>query len=173
MLTIVNNLLDRCFFTLSFIIGVQLPEFINQYTQQLSGHLHEATKQLNQFQSLADQHFQGSLAMMVKRYQANTDPVIVDTASIVEQLVLRVDYLTSHLTAFSNNDYLEKLQYFFLHVDLTIAKQTASYFKLAIPLELNALYTGLAIAFSGYLLKELFNGVIRICAKKLWPEYVN
>ena len=49
MLKILSTLFDRCLFTLTFILGLQLPEFIQQYSQRLSGHLNEAL--------LIDDHF--------------------------------------------------------------------------------------------------------------------
>ncbi len=57
MLTLINNIIDRCFFTVTFILGVQLPEFMQQYQQRLGGHLAEAQSQLAQFEVIAQQHF--------------------------------------------------------------------------------------------------------------------
>ena len=49
MLKLFTQLFDRILFTLSFILGVQIPEFMQQYTQRLSGHFDEANYQLSQF----------------------------------------------------------------------------------------------------------------------------
>lgn len=54
MKKLITTLFDRILFTVSFILGVQAPEFMQQYIQRLSGHLDEAKHQLQQFQLIAD-----------------------------------------------------------------------------------------------------------------------
>ena len=81
-----QQLIDRVLFTLAFLIGVQLPGFIQQYSQRLSGHLAEAENQLQQYQNLADLHFNGQLTQLVSRYQSNPDPAINEVAAIVSGL---------------------------------------------------------------------------------------
>ena len=82
MLTVFNNIIDRCFFTVTFILGVQLPEFMQQYQQRLGGHLAEAQSQLAQFELIAQQHFEGSLITMIARYKENTEASIISLSLI-------------------------------------------------------------------------------------------
>lgn len=103
MFRIINNIIDRCIFTVVFILGVQLPEFLIQYKQRLSGHLSEANLHLVQFQNIADQHYQGNLSAMVLKYQENSEPSIVNTAEIINQLISRVEYLQQQLNVVTNN----------------------------------------------------------------------
>jgi len=158
-------------FTLTFIVGVQFPEFINHYIQRLSGHLNEAKIQLDKFQTLADSHTAGDISLLVKRYQSNSDPIIIDSATVIEQLLARVDYLENHLSLLTQHDYLEQIKNFILDMDITLVKATAQHFSLAIPLEINALVTGVIFAFTGLLLKEGLNYTGKACSKKLWPDH--
>ena len=140
------TLIDRCLFTISFIIGVQLPEFIVQYTQRLSGHLDEARFQLQQFQLIADNHFQGDLVMMVKRYQGNTEASIVETGNLIITTQERITWLEQHLTNMSQADLTRKLYAFVTEYDFAMAQATMQQFQLAIPLNYAALSTGIIIA---------------------------
>jgi len=155
MFTLINNVIDRCFFTLTFILGVQLPEFMQQYQQRLAGQLAEASAQLNQFENIAQQHFDGSLITMITHYKDNTDASIISTGELIERLSVRVEYLASHLTQITQTDYLHSVYQFIWRLDQDIARGTAEHFSMAIPLELNAIATGATLAIAALLLKEL------------------
>jgi hypothetical protein len=171
MLRVINNIIDRCFFTITFIIGVQLPAFIIQYKHRLSGHLSEAELHLVQFQSIADQHYQGDLSAMVLKYKANSEPSIVNTADIINQLVLRVDYLQAQLIAITNSPYIEQIFNFVVHADRGIIRDTLIDFSITIPLEVNALTTGAIIAIVGLLVKEIFVYFTKLLRNRLWPDF--
>lgn len=169
MLTLINTLIDRCMFTLMFILGVQLPEFINQYIQRLSGHLEESKKQLTNYQSLAEQYFDGNITLLIKQYKSNTDPIIVDTATVVEQLMQRTHYLSNHLNSINTEDYLQQLIHFASEFDPQLISKTAEFYKLAIPLNVNALSTGAVIA----LFFIIFNLACTTCYKRYINKQIN
>ena len=130
------TLIDRCLFTISFIFGVQLPEFIVQYTQRLSGHINEARFQLQQ----------GDLVMMVKRYQGNTETSIVETGNLIIALQERIILLEQHLANMTQAELTKRLYAFVTEYDFAMAQATIQQFQLAIPLNYAALTTGIIIA---------------------------
>ncbi|SET47957.1 DUF2937 family protein [Thalassotalea agarivorans] len=147
MLAFIATLLDRVLFTIAFIAGVQLPAFIQQYIQRLAGRLDEAQYNLAQYQHIADIHYQGSLDTLAQRYLANSDITVVKVGEIVQSLILRVDYLSSHLDTLQQANHVEKLWLFVTQVDTTIAQNTLHDYSLSIPIELNALIAGGSLAF--------------------------
>ncbi len=155
MFTLFSRILDRIIFTISFIIGVQAPEFIQQYVQRLSGHLNEAKHQLQQFQHIADLQFNGDLEQLITRYQQNTDISIVQTGDIVLATQERINHFEGHLSQLQQNDYLSRVYHFLFNSNLQMAKETLSAFNLAIPLEVSALVTGIVFAFSILLMQTL------------------
>ena len=170
MFRVINNIIDRCFFTITFILGVQIPAFIIQYKHRLSGHLSEAKLHLVQFQTIADQHYQGDLSAMIMKYQTNSEPSIVNTAEIIKQLVLRVEFLELQLNAIINNAYIEQVFNFIVYADRTIIRDTLIDFSITIPLELNALATGAIIAIVGLLIKEVSSYIFKLFSKNIWPD---
>jgi hypothetical protein len=148
MIKFFTSIIDRIIFTLSFIAGVQAPEFIQQYAQRLSGHLDEAKFQLSQFQTIADIQFQGNLSTLISRYQTNSDIAIQETGKIVSSTVERISNFENQVSQLQQNDYLNRLYYFASEVDVSMAKATLQNFKLAIPLEPEALITGGVFAFT-------------------------
>ena len=155
MLGLINNIIDRCFFTVTFILGVQLPEFIQQYQQRLAGHLLEAKSQLAQFNVIAEQHFDGNLLTMITSYKGNSESSIISTGELIERLSVRVDYLSSHLEQITRSEYLNRVYQFIFNIDQQIANGTVKSFSMAIPLELHAIATGATLAITALLLKEL------------------
>lgn len=138
--------LDHILFTLSFLIGVQLPEFIQQYTQLINGKLAEANFHLSKFQSVADIHFNGDLRLLMSRYQENNDPAISQTGKMVAELEERVTYLEHIFTQLTQSTYLEKIYYFTTQLDIESATLVVQHYVLAIPLNIEALVTGAVCA---------------------------
>lgn len=165
MLTLINNIIDRCFFTATFILGIQLPEFMQQYQQRLAGHLAEAQSQLAQFHVIAKQHFNGNLVTMISSYKNNSEPSIISSGELIERLSLRVEYLSEHFIQINQTDYLQRLYQFIWHMDKQMVADTAGQFSMAIPLELNAIATGAIIAISALVLKALTISVIKYSFK--------
>ena len=54
MAAVIKRYALQLVFTLSLLLGLQLPHFLQQYETRLQGHFAEAQLQLAQFQSLAD-----------------------------------------------------------------------------------------------------------------------
>ncbi|WP_371379042.1 DUF2937 family protein [Thalassotalea aquiviva] len=163
MLRFLTHTFDRLLFVVNFIVAVQLPSFIVQYKQRLGGHLDEVSYQLSQFQHIADNQHNGDLQQLLKRYQGSIDPSINQTAELLAQLLARVDALSKQLNALNNSDYLSQIYHFFSQFDADIVLATASHYRLTIPLELNALLTGLIVSTAFSLL--LFSGQAYFKAK--------
>ncbi len=147
MLKFITRIFDRVLFTISFILGVQAPEFIQQYMQRLSGHLNEASFQLQKFQQIADLQFNGDMAQMITRYKTNSDEAIKQTGIIVEDMVIRIEGFEQQLAGLEHGQYITKFYHFLSNIDLEMANATVQHFQLAIPLELGAITTGVIFAF--------------------------
>jgi len=133
---------DHFVFTVSFLIGVQLPEFLQQYTQLITGKLAEANYHLQKFQSVADIHFNGEITTLITHYLNNIDPAIKHTGSIASDLFSRVEIYNNQILLLSNGTYLDKVYYFIKHIDIESTQLTLQNYQLAIPLTLEALSTG-------------------------------
>lgn len=159
MIKIFAGLIDRCLFTCVFIIGVQLPEFIQQYSQRLSGHLNEALMQLNEFQLIADRHFKGDLSSMIEKYLVNREPSIKETANIIVNTSRRASDLQAHLFNLEETEYIKRVFYFITEYDISMAQATLQQFQLAIPLNLSALLTGAIFALCIVIMSHLLFGL--------------
>jgi len=173
MLKIISVLFDRSLFTILFILGVQFPEFIQQYSQRLSGHLNEALSQLSEHQLVADRHFDGSLKSMVEKYLTNSEPSIKETAVIINNISHRVTDLKSQLFNIQETEYIERLYYFITQFDSSMAEATLKQYQLAIPLNLPALLTGIILALSIILIIYILLSLIKIVFYRVFNKNTN
>lgn len=160
--TLFSTLFDRVLFTVCFIAGVQLPEFIQQYGQRLSGHLNEARRHLEQFQYIANVQYEGSLSKLVDNYLANNDEAIQQTGELVTSLQEREALLQTNMLGLQDSNYVNRILNFFEHLDTEMAQATFQQYVLAIPIEVNALITGLVVA----LIVILTKATTVYCCKK-------
>lgn len=146
MFTFVQHTFDRIIFAVNFILAMQLPGFIQQYSQRIAGHLDEAKYQLNNYQLIADQHYQGDLLLMVNRYQINSDPGIRSSGDLIMNLIDRITYLSEQVEHLLHGDYFYKIFFFVKEIDFSIARATLTDYQLTVPLHFNAIVTGLVFA---------------------------
>lgn len=146
--TLISTLFDRILFTLCFIAGVQLPEFIQQYGQRLSGHLNEAKRHIEQFQFIANVQYDGSLSKLVDTYLVNSDDAIKQTGELVNSLLERQSLLQNNMAGLKDSNYINRIINFFKNLDTEMAQATLQQYVLAIPIEIFALITGLVFAIA-------------------------
>jgi len=144
---------DHIIFTVSFLIGVQLPEFIQQYTQLIKGKLAEAEYHLQRYQAVADIHFNGDIATLINHYLNNIDAAIRHTGSIASDVSTQVEMYNNQLVLLSQGSYLDKVYFFIKHLDVDSAQLTLQNYQLAIPLTIEALATGVVSALFLLLLR--------------------
>ncbi len=166
MLTFINRIIDRCFFTASFVFALQLPEFITSYTSTLSVKLNEAKFQLSQFEKISAKHDQGSVSAMMVRANEQSDVSINSTSELIVLLTSRIANYQLHLTELTANDYLNRLGQFIFNIDWYIAQQTAKQFTLSLPVTQQAITTGLCFA----ILLLLANQLMALLFKKIFNK---
>ncbi|GAA5137370.1 DUF2937 family protein [Thalassotalea piscium] len=161
------QLIDKALFTVMFLVGVQLPAFINAYRQRLSGHLNEAQEQLTQYQAIADMQYQGSIDKLIVAFKSNSDNAIQQMSNVIANSVESVNTYQQQLFNLENANYLQRVFYFITQMDVEKALETLDRFVPAIPLELNAIITGviLSLLLSG-LLNLIFIGGKKLTVKK-------
>lgn len=146
------GVLDRIVCILGAVGLSQGPEFIQQYTQRLGGHLDEARRQLEQFARMA-----GELGMtldgLVEHSAQGADPVSVKFGEVVVATRERVEALAVAEQSLRDASLWERPFVFLRHLDWQIAERTWQAYKPAVPTTLEGLVyggVGLVIALGLY-----------------------
>ena len=71
----------RLVFAAGILFGVQIPNFIDQYTHKISAHQLEATKNFSGFQATADKFHGGDVNALIEKHETSADPVFRAEAS--------------------------------------------------------------------------------------------
>lgn len=142
-MTFINGLLQRLLFTFGVMLFMQLPQFIDHYSQQFSGYYLAQQTQLQQFQLIADTNFNGQLATLIADFNASPAPAVQQVGKQVFSLQQSLPVLAADLAILTDGSYINKLRYFITRVDSQLAENTLSLFTPGIPLSQAALVTGL------------------------------
>jgi len=142
-MTFINGLLQRLLFTFGVMLFMQLPQFIDHYSQQLSGYYLAQQNQLQQFQLIADSNFNGQLDRLIADFNASPAPAVQQVGKQIFALQQALPELASDLAILTEGNYANKLSYFVTRIDTKLAENTLALFTPGIPLTQAALVTGL------------------------------
>ncbi len=157
-----EKILNRALGVVGAIVGAQLPEFMQQYRQQLVARLDEARRLLANFAQVA--HQAGlSLEQYLARLAGNPDPVASQTGRVIRNLSQRVDDLAAAELAWSNASGWTRPFAFGRHFDREIARSTWSVFRPAVPTTMEGvIYAGGGLALALVVYHFLIKGLLRV-----------
>lgn len=141
-------LFDRIFSVGGAAVLSQLPQFMQQYSQRLSGHLSELERQMNLMQNAAEASGFSLHEYIQKFIHSNSEPVFNKQGEIMQQMVDRFQDLSVALTSLQEASLYHRPIVFITHLNGDIARDTWNAFQPGIPTNIE----GLAYAFIGMLL---------------------
>jgi Protein of unknown function (DUF2937) len=122
-MSFLRGLLDRVLIVCAVVAGGLLPGFIAQYRQRLGGRLDQARLDLEPWQKLADQFYQGNIDQLIQYHLGSSDPKFYAEGGIIRALVATVQQLQSAVDALHGNLY-QQVAYLSLHADASVARAT-------------------------------------------------
>jgi hypothetical protein len=143
------------------LLFMQAPQFIQNYTQVLAGHLAELSWQLGQMRLAAEQSGK-TLAELAAKFLHSLDPDIATHGSLIQKMIFREHDFTAALTALTHATALTRPFAFIAHAKWELIRETATHFQAGLPLSIEAILWGLAGLFLGY---GLIRGIIFIIRK--------
>ena len=145
----------RLVFTAGILLGVQIPNFIDQYTQKISAHQLEATKNFSGFQATADKFHGGSINALIERHETSNDPVFQSEAEPIKEIHSRILAFSSELKSLNTNLF-GKIFHVAFKSDRSVLKETVSEYSATVPLNTDAIICGLGLGLVSALLCDVF-----------------
>ncbi len=121
---------------------MQLPQFIDHYTQHLAGYYNAQQDQLKQYKAIAALNYDGHLNTLIANFKANSSPEIQQVGIQVATLKASVKSLRKDVETLSTDDYPTQLYFLATSIDVKLAQSTLQMLKPGIPLSQAALITG-------------------------------
>lgn len=146
------------------LLGIQVPAFVEQYSQRVDAHFLEVSANISGFQRTADDLFAGDLRALVEYYRDSNDFVFNSDANSLENVVDRYYRIQAEQEAMQA-DYVEAALHVIFDADEELFAETLDRYGYTVPLNSLALQWGLAAAVFIILMLELTMGCCVGCVK--------
>lgn len=156
---LLTGLLDRLLFAAGLALFLQIPQFLDHYTQRFGGYRQAVADSVAQYQRMADEHYGGDLDVMTQDFRTDDKPAMREMGDKIFGERRRLKEMELGLTILQYGHLGQKLWYLARHIEMPIAYGVLEAFRPGLPLTPDALLCGLV---GGVLATLLFNLL-------LWP----
>jgi len=148
-------------FTLGFVVGIQVPNFVDQYSKRVDAHFQEASNHLNGYQAIADLHQGGSLDALIQKHAESSDPTFREETQVIENLLTKQRRYQQEKDAMSQG-WLQRVRHLVFAGDRDILRQTCVQYSPGVPLTMEAVVAGFIMALLMCVCLELLVGLLRM-----------
>ena len=152
---------------ISLLIGLQIPNFIDQYQKRVDAHLREVTIDLQPFQEIANKYFGGDMIKLIELHRASAEKPFQEEGAAIEKMVKRKLRFESDLAALQASLPVKALHVLFSG-DPEILDEAMGQYSYAVPLDQDAVIFGAGVALAILLLVELLLALARVATRKLF-----
>jgi Protein of unknown function (DUF2937) len=138
----IKDYMVRIVFAIGILSGVQLPSFIDQYSQRLEAHYLEAVENLSGYQKIADLYHGGRIENLIAKHESSADPTFYKEAEPIKELFGRVKRFGAEVAALNTNIFLQTSHLLF-NGDREVIKETYTKYSATIPLSRVAIICGI------------------------------
>tara|TARA_B110000858_G_scaffold115070_1_gene131496 strand:- start:7716 stop:8252 length:537 start_codon:yes stop_codon:yes gene_type:complete len=154
------------------LLGIQVPNFVDQYERRIDAHYLEVSSNISGFQSTADLLFSGDMEALISYYVHSNDSVFESDAQSIRSIVDRYNRISNEREALSGG-ILATAIHVILHADDEFIDETFDQYGYTVPLNLLAVEWGLAIALLLTIAIDLgLFGCVK-CARLIIPKKKN
>ncbi len=149
-------------FAVGLLVGVQLPEFVDQYVKRVGAHQSEAAKDFSGFQQTADKYFGGDVQALIAHHADSPDAAFKDEAADIRTLYDRLTALTAELAALRGS-FPSQLFHVLFRADAEILAETRAAYSYSVPLRPAAVVCGVVLgACAAVVIESLLVGILRL-----------
>lgn len=132
-------------FACGLLLGIQVPNFVDQYERRIDAHYLEVSANISGFKSTADLLFSGDMEALITYYAKSNDLVFESDAQSIRGIVDRYNRISNEQQALSRN-ILATAMHVLLYADDEFLDETFEQYGYTVPLNMLAVEWGLAIA---------------------------
>jgi len=121
---LIKQLLDKIFFAVGVIVFLQMPHFIDQYTQRIGGYAESKIQQLQEYQVIAENNYQGNLNLLIDSFKQSNDSAIQQTGENMSKTQKDVFVLNDEIQVLEQDGLFKKIVFLTTNLRYNIAKGT-------------------------------------------------
>lgn len=144
-------IIDRLLFAAGFALAMQLPQFVDSYTQRYGGYHQALVDSMAEYQRNADAHYGGNIDGLISDLHAAPAAGIQEIGDKLTRDRTREREMQAGLAILEHGTLVQKLWYLSQHADRELVRATWMAYTPGLPLSFDALLCGLlgAIVLSG------------------------
>lgn len=154
---------------ISLLIGLQVPNFVDQYQKRIDAHLREVSINLQPFQDIANKYFGGDLGKLIELHRNSDAKPFQEEGAAIEKMVQRKLRFEADLAELQASLPIKVLNVL-LRGDREMIGEALGQYSYNVPLNQDALIFGAGAALVILLLVELLLALARSASKKLFPS---
>lgn len=152
---------------ISLLLGLQIPNFVDQYQKRVDAHLREVTVNLQPFQDIAAKYFGGDLNKLIELHRASSEKPFQEEGAAIAKMVQRKLRFEADLAALKTN-LPQKSLHVLLHGDQEMLDEVLGQYSYAVPLDQDALIFGAGVALIILLSVELLLALVRFTSIRIY-----
>lgn len=145
----------------ALLVGVQLPNFVDQYRKRLDAHFIEVQTNLKAFQDIADQFHDGSMEALIAKHEQSTDPTFHAEGEAIRKMYRRFQRFANERDQLQV-DLPWQLAFIATRADRELVDETRRNYSFALLLNRQAVISGLVVMAALVLLLELLAAFLRL-----------
>ncbi|MFH2133680.1 MAG: DUF2937 family protein [Pseudomonadota bacterium] len=150
----------------ALLLGLQVPNFVDQYQKRVDAHLREVTVNLQPFQAIADKYFAGDLNKLIALHRNSSEKPFQEEGSALELMVQRKLRFEADMAALNTSLPMKAFRVMF-DGDQEIIDETLGQFSYNVPMNQDALLFGAGFALSLLLVLEGLLALVRSMSKRI------
>ena len=140
-----QHYLSMIIFTASFALGVQIPNFVDQYGKRVDAHLIEASNMFAGYQALADVQQGGDVNALILKHETSDDLTFRAEAMLIRNLRSNIGQYRAEIIAL-NQSLWQGISHIVLNGSPSLRQETIENYSVNLPLNLDALTYGFVVA---------------------------
>lgn len=152
---------------ISMLVGLQIPNFVDQYQKRVDAHLREVTINLQSFQEIADKYFGGDLNKLIELNLQSEAKPLQEEGMAIDKMVKRKLRFEADMAALQTSLTM-KAMHILLNGDREIINEVRGQYIYSVPLNQDALVFGAGVAIVILMLVELLFALTRFAGAKAW-----
>lgn len=162
-----QHYLSLVVFTLGFIVGIQIPNYLDQYAKRVDARLREAGDHLHGYQLIADRNHGGSLDALLERHRQSIDETFRAEAPVIERLIVQKQLYQREQNALELG-WFRAVGFLVLRGNRSLMRETWRQYSTGIPLNTQAVVAAFLCAALACVLLELMVWLLGLIFRPLF-----
>jgi hypothetical protein len=146
---------------IGLLLGLQLPNLVDQYEKRVDAHLREVTATFQPFQDIANKYFNGSIEKLIELHRQSGEKPFQEEGAAIEKMYQRKLRFEAEAAALKTS-----LPFKIAHVlfgnDREMMDETLAQYTYTVPLNQDALVVGAVMTAMILLALELLLAMVRL-----------